>query len=276
MNAGPVLLALLPWLGAALVLALVVYVGGPVLLHATIKLSAAPEVVPFPLDHPSLPPEVAQDFQKVTARLGQDGFEPVGGLALPRQMPQVRAIMLLLANRKAKDVAMATVMYAASAQGPPRRTFYLEVVTSFQDGTVVQTNNASQLPAFGPRPTHTTGRFPTIQCPRELYRLHQELVLRSASSAKKFRLDEEFGGDWRAAVTAGMIEEMEAQVPTGYLYLSPEEKLYRPTWKGAFLMVWKLLWPMKSILRSRRDRAARQLIAQLGIEPPDTDRREGP
>jgi hypothetical protein len=239
-----------------------------------LKLDAEPEVVPFDLDHPSLPSEVADYFQMVTDRLGPDGFERVAGLALPRQAPGVRAIALLLANRKAKDIAVATAMYANRAGAPPRRTFYLELVSQFQDGTVVHTNNAEALAVFGPRPTHTPGRFPMVQDARQLYRLHRELVARSATSAKKFRLDEEFHGDAAAAMAVSMIEEMEAQLGTGYLYLSPAEKMYRPTAKGAFLMAWKLLWPMKTILRARRDRTARRLQAELGLEPGEDDRRE--
>ena len=41
------------------------------------------------------------------------------------------------------------------------------------------------------------------------------------------------------------------QIDTGYMYLSPHERLYRPTWKGAFLMTWGQLWPFKAIRQQR-------------------------
>jgi hypothetical protein len=243
------------------------YVAGPLLIHRTMKLSAEPRLIPFALDHPSLPPEVARDFETVTDQLGPAGFEPVAGLALPEQTPKVRAILLLLANRTTRDVAMVSAMYAENASGPPRRVFYVEFVSRFRDGTVVLTNNSPQPGAFGPRPTHTVGRFPAVKEADRLYRLHQALAERHPSGVKVLRLDEEFAGDARTAVAASLVEEMEAQLTTGYLYLSPQDNVYRPTWKGAFLMTWKLMWPMKAIRRVLQEREAARLMADLAVQP---------
>jgi hypothetical protein len=265
---GPVLFTpVLVVLGAVLLFLLLTYVGGPLLIHRTMRLPTEPRLIPFALDHPSLPPEDARDFQAVADQLRPAGFEPVAGLAAPEQAPKVRAILLLLANRKARDLAMATTMYADSTAGPPRRSFYVEFVSRFRDGTVVLTNNTSQAGVFGPRPTHTAGYFPAVKEADRLYRLHQQLVARHPAGAKVLRLDEEFGGDARAAVAASMVEEMEAQVKIGYLYLSTHEQVYRPTCKGAFLMTWKLLWPLNAIRKARRERAAARLTAELTLQP---------
>jgi hypothetical protein len=254
-------------LGIGLLVLLVPYVVGPLLIHRTMKMSAEPRLLPFALDHPSLPLEVARDFQTVADQLRPAGFEPIAGFALPEQTPKVRAILLFLANRRARDVALASAMYTDKPAGPPQRIFYVEFVSHFRDGTVVHTNNAPQRGVFGPRPTHTAGRFPMVKEAGRLYRLHEALVERHPSGVKRFRLDEEFAGDAQAAVAAGLVEEMEAQLTTGYLYLSPQEKVFRPTWKGAFLMTWKLLWPAKAIRQLRQEREATRLMAELTVQP---------
>src|SRR5438132_1619076 len=67
------------------------------------------------------------------------------------------------------------------------------------------------------------------------YHLHQALVERHGTSSSKFlRLDEEFDGDAREYLAqAALLEELNAQVGTGYLYLSEEEEVFRATLKGA-------------------------------------------
>jgi hypothetical protein len=249
------------------VLILLPYLGGPVLIRLTLKQAAEPRLMPFPLDDPTLPNAVAHAFQTVVERLRPAGFEPITGLGMPSQAPNVKALVMLLVNRQAKDIAVAAVMYARTPGATPAtsqlRTFYVELVSHFRNGSVVQTNNSSELTVFGPRPTHIVGRFPAVKDAGRLYRLHQGMVARSGLRDKVFRLDEEFGGEAAAAVAASMVEELKAQVKTGYMYLSAGEDAYRPTWKGAVLMTWKLLWPVKAIRRAARDRTARRLMAEL-------------
>jgi hypothetical protein len=96
-----------------------------------------------------------------------------------------------------------------------------------------------------------------------LYRLHQVLVGRSGLRDKVLRLDEEFHGNAVAAVGAFMMEAFAEVIGPGYMYLSPADKMYRPTWKGAFLMTWPLMWPMTVLRRAARDRRARRLLAEL-------------
>lgn len=243
--------------------AVLMYVGAPVLIHQTLKQSARPELYPFPPDDPSLPDAEARDFQAVIDELGPEGFEPVTGLTLPSQTPNVKAVLLLLANRQTKDAAMASAMYAITPAGMRRSVFYVAFATRFRDGSVVQTNNSGVPGSFPPRPGHTVGRLPSVQDAARLYRLHRALVARSGSGRKVFRLDEEFRGDAAAYAAATMVEELEDAARAGYMALSPDGETYRPTLKGAFLMTWKQLWPTKGILRAARDRTARRLIAEL-------------
>ena len=54
-----------------------------------------------------------------------------------------------------------------------------------------------------------------------------------------------------------IVESYEEQVGFGWLYLDSAAGVYRPTWKGAFLMTWGLLWPVlairKALLRQKEE-----------------------
>jgi hypothetical protein len=255
-----------------LFIGLLVYGGFPVIIHWVVKQPAQPQLIPFPLDHPGLPPEVAQKFQTVIDQVRPAGFEPITGLALPNPMSSVKSIVLFLVNRQTKDYAYATGTYAgttadADAETPAAsslQAFWVEFVSHFRYGPRLRTNNsASDLGAVCPRGKQPTSQFPEVEDAGRLYRLHQALVARSGMRDKVFRLDEEFQGNAVAAVGAFMVEAFAETVGPGYMYLSPGDRAYRPTWKGAFLMTWKLMWPMTAIRRAARNRTARRLLAEL-------------
>jgi hypothetical protein len=240
------------------------YVFGPILIRIILRQSAAPEVDTFSPDDPRLPPEVADHFREVSEALVPLGFEVVEGLALPKQAPKVKAVGLLLVNRATADIASALIMYGDLPQGTRVQTAYVELVTRFRDGTGVLTHNTKVLGAFPPRPHLVTGRFPMVKETGRLYQLHRALVERHGSSAGAvLRLDAEFHGDAAAYVSTILVEQLEEQIGTGYMYRAPGGKWYRPTWKGALLMTWGLLWPFKAIRAQRRAHEARQLMAEL-------------
>lgn len=63
-----------------------------------------------------------------------------------------------------------------------------------------------------------------------------------------------------------MREELEGQIDTGYMFLASGGDVFRPTWKGAFLMCWALLFPWEQIRFARRDRKAARLLEELRAE----------
>jgi hypothetical protein len=255
---GPVIVVVL------VLLVTLVYWFGPILIRFTMRQAAEPELHAFDPSDPLLPLQVAVHFRRVRAALEPAGFEVVEGLALPDQTPRVKAVLLLLVHRLNKDVAVATAIYGKMRDETTLQTAYVEFVSRYRDGTVVQTNNTDQLSAFAPRPHITSIRLPMIRKPDRLYQLHQAAAKgHHQSSGKVLRLEEEFRGDAVAYLTRTLVEELEGQIETGYMYLSAAENVFRPTWKGAVLMTWGLLWPYSAIRRARRDAKARRLLKEL-------------
>jgi hypothetical protein len=239
------------------------YVVVPVLVRFTQKHAAQPQYVTFSLDDVTLPREVARDFDALIDRLKPAGFEPVAVIARPRALQNIHTVQLYLANRRDKVVAGATTFYVTKDGVTRRALFYVWITTRFRDGTVLALNNSRQIGSFPPRPGLTTEWLPSVRDPARLYRLHREMVARSGLRDKAFPLDEEFGGDAAAYQATTSAGELDHAARAGYMELSSDGETYRPTWKGAFLMTWKLLWPANLMLRAARDRRARRLLAEL-------------
>ena len=65
-----------------------------------------------------------------------------------------------------------------------------------------------------------------------------------------------------------MNEEQTFQVQAGRMRLDAAAGVYRPTLKGAYLMTWGLMWPMKAVrqwqMRNRSQALQRELATQIG------------
>lgn len=247
------------------VLFLFPYLGGPLMILTTMRIQAEPELVPFDSEDELLPREVTNFFHRTVAALQPTGFEVVTGLALPSPVTNVKTLLLLLANRLTGDSAMVAVIHGQTIGPIQLKNPYVEIVSRFRDGTVLQTNNSQDFGAFPPRPGFQTFRFPMVADADRLFRLHQGLVRRHEgnTSGKILRLDEEFHGDAATYLTFAMAEEMTAARKAGYIYLGQDEINYRPTLKGAFLMTWQELWPFKAIRKLRRKQKALNLLSEL-------------
>lgn len=260
------------WILALIVvlLPLLPYVLGPFLIHSNLKQSAKPKVGTFPLDDPNLPKKVAGFFKRTTEALAPLGFKPVGGLTLPNQTPRVQAIALMYSQPKDKVVALASAMFTKEEGKTKLKTTYVEIVTRFLDDTIVQTNNSDVLGAFKRRKHIITTQFPEVEEADRLYQLHRQLEQRHGGRVGKIMpLVTEFDGDAAAFLAHAIVQEVEGQIGTGYFYLAEEEEVFRPTWKGALMMTWSQLWPFKAMAIAKRNKKARELLAELEGEAPE-------
>lgn len=246
------------------VLVLLPYVLGPFMVRKTLRQSAKPKVKVLPADE-DLPKKAAAFFAKVTKALQPLGFEPVQKLSLPEQTPNVQAIVLMFANRKDKVAAIASAVYVKNEDDAKLKTAYVEFSTRFKDGSALLTNNTKELGAFAPRPDVSISRLPSVKEPDRLYRLHQSLEKQEQNgSPKVLRLDTEFKGNAAAYLARSIVEELEAQIDTGYLYQTEDEEAFLPTWKGAFLMTWSQLPPFKNVGQMRRNSREQTILREAG------------
>ncbi|MEZ6068906.1 MAG: hypothetical protein R3C10_01275 [Pirellulales bacterium] len=131
----------------------------------------------------------------------------------------------------------------------------------------------------------TTTNAPWLEASDKLYRAHCAVCRWIASGkGKLLRLDEEFAGNASEYITRVIVEELEAVRQAGYLrlvetkcessisdqqnpYQSPSEtcSAYVLTFKGAYLMTWKELWPIRPLRTRHRIREGRRRLADAGF-----------
>lgn len=240
----------------------------PLIIFAQQKFEARPTMVRFDLDEYDWPAEIQQLFTEAVGDLTEMGFEIADGLFLPSAVQNVKTALVLLVNRTESDAAMVTAMYAQPVTATSIKSLYIEFSTRFEDDFVYDTNNSTQLNAFPPRESTQTHQLVTIRDARALYQVHQAIMQREGRnrSQKVLRIDRDFHGDAVRYLQEAVGEEFAAAADEGYIKLTSDGETYTPTIKGAFLMVWKELWPWKLVRKMNRNQEAQALLNDLARE----------
>jgi hypothetical protein len=241
--------------------------GGPILLRRLLTQPFRATLRPLDPEAGEAPPPVVRHFRQIAEQLNADGFRLMGYFLLGDQVHGVKATLGYLEHPTSGESALASALYAQVEQGVWRlKMAYLEFTAEFVDGTAVSTHNSTTLGAFGTIPGRTVAQFPRERDPRQLYRLHQAMVRRFGSAAARCVRGEQTVVEYLQDQTERQVER---QIPTGYYVRDERAGVYRPTWKGAVLMAWKLLPPISAVrwlLLLRRAARLRRLAAAEGVE----------
>jgi hypothetical protein len=240
----------------------------PALIYFSQRFKANPSLQRFDLDKLPPPGNAGRYLQEMDQQFQSLGFERRAGLTLPDAVPNVKALLVLYANHRSRDMALVAIMYGLNPvdHKVALKSSYVEILSSFKDDDcrALQTNNAQLLGSFPASPGSVTYRFPAVEDMQRLFDLHNQLLERDRPSGRKYiRADEEFGGDDVAYMQAVLRETYDRQIGTGYLSFQPQEQSYRPTVKGALLMTWRELFPVKQILWEGVKAHARRLAREL-------------
>jgi hypothetical protein len=235
------------------------YVGGPILVRLTMKQKAAPVFEPL---HPDkTPAEAARHFEEAGRALSGEGFVEATRLALSGFTPNTTILLAAFENHATQDAAIAVAAYVDVRETTQLKTTYVEFSNAFTDGRSVSTNNSAELSVYREPEWRVMTQFQVKDCAL-LYRIHQALVQRARGTKKPLpRRD-----GWDALLREAIVREITSQIEPGYMQLLPSADYYAPTWKGAFLMTWKLLPPFKGILLRARERRAEKTLAELQPE----------
>jgi len=246
------------------------YLLSPILILLITRLNVAPRFVPFDPRKESPSTEAASHFSAMQTALVQMGFRLVAGFVIHDFAPQVRTFAQVYVNESTQDSAMvSSVVRVGPGHELVVQAQYLEFVSHFHSGLLelIQTNNNDSAPSvFAEWPKERTVRISNVNDAARLYQIHQAAVCRFAPTEQKTnRLLDEYGGDViRYFHEAVFREPLENQAKLGCLHLDKRHNCYRPTVKGAYLMAWKLLWPIKAIRVARARSLARRLESELG------------
>jgi hypothetical protein len=248
-----------------LVIALLVYGWVPLIVRA--KQSIKAQVVRQPVDLEQLPVDVAAMFVHAHTALAPEGFTSVVILR-SQPIPNVIGYCSLLRHSSLPDWGQIIVVETIpQAHGQiPRRVkciggFDREYVNRESIGT-----GNSRTAGFHPSdPLAHDLSAPQVTDPVVLWRLHCARVRRLSSSmraAPKFIQPGHEIEHFEERETRGLKRCLDR----GYYYLDDKTGLYRKTLKGAYLMTWKLLPPIKQVRRWVNERRASAEMRMLPAE----------
>jgi hypothetical protein len=141
--------------------------------------------------------------------------------------------------------------YRAEIQGRSLR--WQVFVTHFEGGAEVVTSNAPSPSVFSREPDQHVCRLPSDTGLATLHRAHLEHIRTAVRAAEPIR---SLGrGSFVERYEQGALEKQHALG----LYRR-EGEVYRPTFRGAFLMTWRLLPPLKGRRESQNERVAAAIL----------------
>lgn len=229
----------------------------PLLVRLIHKQSARPQVEQVGAH--AFCPELAAYFGRVAACLAPLGFAPAAYLRLTDAATRTEARMLILINGSARESASAIEI---QGKGPVQSfSRYVEFCTEFVNGDEINTNNFDSAYVLKLYPEKRLFRFPGVQHPLTLHRAHRRLVERHRPAAEPFVPTR---GTEYLHLAHSFERTYRKQAEFGYFFLDEAAGVYRLTLKGAFLMSWKLAWPVKQAREALAKRGATAMLRQLG------------
>lgn len=247
------------------------YLSVPIIALLTLEFRTSPHYDVFDPEQ-SRPPEYVDDcddfFDSASRDLEKAGFSFVHHISTTDLVvvPKLIDFIMLFENRAQGDLAMATITWVKTeySRGFSLQSKSVEFRAEFEDGSSITTHDGTFETPFAPVARRTVLHFSDVRVRLQLYRIHQHAIQEFADGKTKRSLPPT--EELVATLERDVAEEVQEQIATGYLYLGPSQECYRPTWKGAYLMVWKQVWPMSALRRASRRRRAAKLLADWNID----------
>jgi hypothetical protein len=198
----------------------------------------------------------AFDFARHDEMLLPLGFERAGCVVNESHpgRPDVQAALYLHTGNM--DTA-----YIGQVKTRRRTTHVCAFISRFTDDFVLESSNARIPELFLPDPNHPVFKFPQLRSRRDLYRIHQELKKRFATTRVLTVGD-------KAEELARFIARTEivhARIAKRYFRLSKERDRYVHTVRGAIRLAWLSTWPVNLIRQGRSESKAMNTADELGL-----------
>jgi hypothetical protein len=238
------------------------YIVAPVVARRKVTFAAQPAVELIAADDPRVPPSARAFFADVGADLQESGFALKAQMLDAHTVPNTTGYVAVFENGATRDLAAAMAIFSRAGATPIRHNFVVEFCTEYADRSSANTNNARQPSPFPPAPWRTVWGFPAMADLAQLYEIHRALTAPRVGEARRVVPP---GSDHATRLRDGMVRDFETQQRAGYLYLDATGQVFRKTWKGAYLMVWGILWPVGAIRRWLLKRRARAILCELNL-----------
>jgi len=252
---------------AVIILSAAPYLIAPIRIYRRNRMAPQPTFEPFDAATHPVPAGAADVFAARVAALAAAGFRVVVDLFRTDAAQGTRMRVALMDQAATEGDLMVLVIGVYSTQFA-RLATSVEVVSRFAGSGSLSVSNSPQPGVFGAVPGRIKERFRMVDDPVRLLRIHESLLARRYATRARESL--RYRDDPAGFLADSMTRELRQQVDTGYLWMDQRANVYRPTWKGACLMTWKLVSPVREVREWREQRRARALLRELGLEGLDS------
>lgn len=206
-----------------------------------------------------LSPEMQEFLGNAVLAFRGEGFEVAANLHSPASAAGAAIFVARLVNRSSGD--LATVSMAAQKF---TRAMEVTVYTQLADGRRMNTISSGR-PRVLPRDPHEQIEiFPPTTGAAELCEIHRRRLERAGMAGLPRA---PFPDDHVQRLGEIWDEQMRWLVRCGYHRPANDPGRYRPTWKGAFLITWRQLPPLRGWRLRRQEERGRRVWLDLGMQP---------
>jgi hypothetical protein len=231
---------------------------GPIVVRFSHTQPRAADFTILSADDPSVPAAARAAFESTRTALAGYGFSEVVRLRQVNPTPGLLGYVQLLENERTFDVCSRLI--AAHAGARLLASDVCVFVAERDVGSALATSNTRHVSPWPDNPAFDRAIFSDVREPVKLLALHRA---RPAIEPSRHIRRTTVASDPPAYQSRIERVAKEHMVRCGYWWLDESARVYRPTWKGAALMCWRLLPPVKQILQWRRNRAATALRQRL-------------
>ncbi|MFO0947977.1 MAG: hypothetical protein U1D30_18995 [Planctomycetota bacterium] len=234
-----------------------VYVVVPMRLRRSMTLPVEPVLERIRLNQ-DVPSHVARFFLRAIHELETEGFTGSSEFYRARFSPDEAIYVTALSSRFVRDVVL---LVGYPPRTPDPRAAYLvgvEFQTVLSEGNEIVTRNSNRSATNLPRSVPVLSVLTRVKDARSLHRIHMALLDRFGGSSPKQREERE---GVRELLTLRYRRDLLDAVAAEYLEFDAEASVYRLTRKGAFLWIWRNLWPVSAYLAvMQRRQTARHTV----------------
>ena len=241
------------------------FLATPCVIKLTMRLRRNFSLDEIDPDRNPPPSEVEIFFDRTGKQLEPSGFHLIHQFLIPDLIANGILVFAIFENRERGDAAIAVVGFVfqdSSQKKVNLQQRYIQISTDFADGTEIVTNNNRQESPLQPMAHRRLIQIQKADDAGLLHMAHEQFVERFGKPPKAPLPEPD---QWAEEIRRGLTLELTEQLDTGYLKMDASQEFFVPTWKGAYLMTWKLLWPISQMRRTSRRKKARDLLSQCGI-----------
>lgn len=210
-----------------------------------------------------LPSDVLAFMDRSVWELQPLGFVPAALVREVGAVPGVTIYVVMLPNPTTFDRCGLAFTVGDGTTGLRTPTVTFE--TKFENGTTIETGNFADAGVFPRDRSYNRLNIPHLNNLALQWEIHRRRRVRHAPRNALAVLPP--AGTEVQAQVQDDVREKERVRAAGYYYFDAAAGVYRPTWKGAYLMTWKLLIPVSMIRRQAKRTRARREVRELGLDP---------